>query len=403
MLAAPVQLCPVLALVSKRPARSLFRPDADHVVTNRHGRRQVRRRPCRSGLSTLPTIRAAAVRSPHVSGSHQGKRPTVAALVGRDAHLVIGVAVACVAALGLTACESPFVPKPCPSTLYQPTATFADGQTDHQRLRRSRIHSQADVTTKRNQLLQFIWGPAGFPATKLPVSVDKNVTSPVAGREPRAGRHVAHRHGRRSGRARYHFIPLNRKANRLVVLHQGHGCTFDDGGGLNDEGYGMQRTINSLLSDGFSVLAVYMQHMNYVLPNDCGVPSHDEMFQTLHTEGSVMKFFLEPVAVSLNYLQTQSVAGQFPRYQDFSMIGLSGGGWTTVVYAAIDPRIKLSFPVAGSLPLYLRFPASEGDTEQNLSRVLFDRRISRPPRVGLGWAGPPAGADPEPARRLLLR
>ena len=129
----------------------------------------------------------------------------------------------------------------------------------------------------------------------------------------------------------------------------------------------MQRTINSLLSDGYSVLAVFMQHMNYVLPNDCGVPSHDEMFQTLHTEGSVMKFFMEPVAVSLNYLQTPEPRRSVPTYQDFSMVGLSGGGWTTVVYAAIDPRIKLSFPVAGSLPLYLRFPASEGDTEQNLA------------------------------------
>jgi hypothetical protein len=80
-----------------------------------------------------------------------------------------------------------------------------------------------------------------------------------------------------------------------------------------------------------------------------------------------MKFFLEPIAVSLNYLQTRAAADQFPVYRDFSMIGLSGGGWTTVVYAAIDPRIKLSVPTAGSLPLYLRFPASEGDTEQNLA------------------------------------
>ena len=129
----------------------------------------------------------------------------------------------------------------------------------------------------------------------------------------------------------------------------------------------MQRTINSLLSDGYSVLAVYMQHINDQLPNDCGQPTHDQMFQTLHTDGSPMKFFLEPVAVSLNYLQTQPLVDQFPVYMDFSMVGLSGGGWTTVVYAAIDPRIKLSFPVAGSLPLYLRFPASEGDTEQNLT------------------------------------
>jgi hypothetical protein len=36
------------------------------------------------------------------------------------------------------------------------------------------------------------------------------------------------------------------------------------------------------------------------------------------------------------------------------MIGLSGGGWTTTLYAAIDPRVRLSFPVAGTLPEYLR-------------------------------------------------
>ena len=35
------------------------------------------------------------------------------------------------------------------------------------------------------------------------------------------------------------------------------------------------------------------------------------------------------------------------------MIGLSGGGWTTAVAAAIDTRIKLSIPVAGSAPLYI--------------------------------------------------
>ena len=36
------------------------------------------------------------------------------------------------------------------------------------------------------------------------------------------------------------------------------------------------------------------------------------------------------------------------------MIGISGGGWTTTVYPAIDTRISESFSVAGSLPLSLR-------------------------------------------------
>lgn len=46
------------------------------------------------------------------------------------------------------------------------------------------------------------------------------------------------------------------------------------------------------------------------------------------------------------------------------MTGLSGGGWTTTVYAAVDPTIRSSFPVAGTIPLYLRSGGSVGDREQ---------------------------------------
>ena len=40
------------------------------------------------------------------------------------------------------------------------------------------------------------------------------------------------------------------------------------------------------------------------------------------------------------------------------MIGLSGGGWATVLAAATDNRINHSFPVAGTLPLNLRMRES---------------------------------------------
>ena len=45
-------------------------------------------------------------------------------------------------------------------------------------------------------------------------------------------------------------------------------------------------------------------------------------------------------------------------------MGLSGGGWATTLYAAIDPRIKFSFPVAGTIPVYLRVGTDIGDAEQ---------------------------------------
>jgi dienelactone hydrolase len=58
---------------------------------------------------------------------------------------------------------------------------------------------------------------------------------------------------------------------------------------------------------------------------------------------SSMKFFVEPVILAINYAKTLG-------YKRIVMVGLSGGGWTTTVAAAIDPRIDLSIPVAGSLP-----------------------------------------------------
>jgi hypothetical protein len=74
-----------------------------------------------------------------------------------------------------------------------------------------------------------------------------------------------------------------------------------------------------------------------------------------------MRYFLEPLSVALNYLTSRQ------SFNGIYMTGISGGGWTTVVYAALDPRITASYPVAGSYPFYLRNQlggSSIGDFEQ---------------------------------------
>jgi len=78
-----------------------------------------------------------------------------------------------------------------------------------------------------------------------------------------------------------------------------------------------------------------------------------------------MKFLLEPTAVFINYLKQRAADDGFSAYNDYSMVGFSGRGWATTLYAAIDPTISLSIPVPGSLPLYLRCcTGSIGDQEQ---------------------------------------
>ncbi len=53
------------------------------------------------------------------------------------------------------------------------------------------------------------------------------------------------------------------------------------------------------------------------------------------------------------------------------MIGISGGGWTTTLAAAIDERIQTSVPVAGSYPIYLRSNEQRdwGDWEQTVPEL----------------------------------
>jgi hypothetical protein len=117
----------------------------------------------------------------------------------------------------------------------------------------------------------------------------------------------------------------------------------------------MANALDTFLAEGYAVLAAYMPHMR---PGDCRTVPHARMFDLAVSSGSPLKFFLEPVAISLNALK--------PRYKEIHMVGLSGGGWTTTLYAAIDPQIRSSFPVAGTIPLYLRSRGSVGDKEQHL-------------------------------------
>ena len=98
-------------------------------------------------------------------------------------------------------------------------------------------------------------------------------------------------------------------------------------------GYRIQPTLQALLDAGFSVLAMNMP--------GCG-EGHDWMFVNYGT--AAMQYFVVMAVQAMNYWDAHR------SFSEYDMIGLSGGGWTTTILAAMDPRIKKSFPVAGSMP-----------------------------------------------------
>ncbi len=227
------------------------------------------------------------------------------------------------------------------------------------------LTSAADIAARRQILIDFIWGADGFP-TGLPSHVEIDDLSPVQGMAgfARVDTLVITMGGGHTGYA-HHFIPTQ-PTNRLVVVALGHIPSFEDDPpflpGLAD---GVERTVGTLLQKGYAVLVVYMIHTAQFttrLSVD-DYSSHWLLFDNPPPTGSPLRYFLEPVAVALNYLKTCADRDGFPKYAQYDMVGLSGGGWLTTVYAALDPTILISIPVAGTLPLYLRSPI-EGDPEQ---------------------------------------
>ena len=242
------------------------------------------------------------------------------------------------------------------------------------------VTSAAAAAGIRTNLYQYIWGQPTLP-DDADVTVVDNVPSPIGCNVDLA--RVDELHTSETNAAgdetllgeAWHFVPAAPNG-RLVIVHNGHldssqmqdDCEFQFSGGEDGLSYyGMQMTINALVGEGFDVLAVAMP---LYVPGQC-TAGHDELFTPEWTPatGSPIRYFLDTTLRSVNHLVAQQP------WHDISMTGLSGGGWTTTLYAALDPRISLSVPVAGSLPLYLR----NGTLIGGLARALYDGRPGEEP------------------------
>ncbi|MEX0642079.1 MAG: hypothetical protein WD468_05230 [Pirellulales bacterium] len=234
-----------------------------------------------------------------------------------------------------------------------------------------RFDTPAEADAKRSQLVNYIWS-GGLPSTVPSVTTNVGLPTQSLGIDPSnvasVDRLTTNVSGWSFNALSYLMHPTNTaNANRLAIVHQGHANNLEAGVGT---------TANHLLQQGFTVLTMMMPLHGWntdttaVIPGQGGVTysTHDQMI--LNTSpangGRGFRLFLEPVVQGINYLQATN-----PSLQNVSMVGLSGGGWTTSLMAAVDPRISLSIPVAGSAPLYVRnddvTQSSYGDTEQTYS------------------------------------
>ena len=224
-----------------------------------------------------------------------------------------------------------------------------------------KINNESDVDEKKNQLIEFFWNVESLDRVKysgqLP-QVESDISDSRYDNFQNLKRidklTVEMEYGINS--VSYLLVP-EESNKKLILYHHGHDGDFILG----------KDTIQFFLERNFTVLAMTMpligMNSQPIVEIDgfgeMNLISHEQFRLLEKNKFNPMKLFIHPIQVSLNFLEKEY---NFKRY---SIIGISGGGWTGLVYSAIDDRISDSFSVASSIPFYLKVEQRDmGDYEQ---------------------------------------
>ncbi len=221
------------------------------------------------------------------------------------------------------------------------------------------VNDSEDISKLRSDLIHYIWKEQSFENLKSLTKIEENIIDTnyddLENLKQIDKFLISMDLGINS--TSYLFLPHDSN-NELILYHQGHRGDFYNG----------KNTIEYFLKNGYSVLAFSMPLLGMnnqpLVDTEFGqmkLMTHDYFSFIESPNFSPMKFYFEPIILSLN-----SVEENF-NFDNFYMVGISGGGWTTTIYSAIDQRISKSFSIAGSIPISLRTSENDlGDYEQTL-------------------------------------
>lgn len=209
------------------------------------------------------------------------------------------------------------------------------------------INSRSELQQSREDLRNTIW-KSGYPATRQPDSVthdigDGSVDGVTEARQVDRLK-VKMKHNVTSTIYVLHPKTQNENTSTVVLYHQGHAGSISSG----------SQVINRLLRNGYTVTGLAMPLMGpnnqpIADTNQGRIPlkTHNDFHAVRTPKFSPITYFLTPPITTLNYLEGTA------HYNRYVMTGISGGGWTTTLTSAVEPRITESYSVADTLPFYL--------------------------------------------------
>lgn len=223
------------------------------------------------------------------------------------------------------------------------------------------IHVTSDGTaaTVRASVVQNIWSGSGIPTglvDSISTSVDYTGLIAHVPNILQADRFtVQTTDGTHADTVQPWLFHAKTDCNQLLVVGLGHSNTAVSG--IDD-------VIKAGISRGNHVLVVPM-------PSG-GTGGHDTL-GGYDNPGTfcALRYWLDPAIKGVNQVVNDT------QIDKIVACSLSGGGWLSVMLAALDTRVDVSVPVAGSMPLALRQGSGVdindyGDWEQRLNGLTYN-------------------------------
>lgn len=220
-----------------------------------------------------------------------------------------------------------------------------------------------DVQATRAALIAEVFNGGGLPANAVPALIEysysgtmhQTSTSAVTGEYLTTK--LAFNRTDRSGYVWTHIvyhIQATANSNKCCLVNGGHGSES-----------GHLAIIQDLIANGIDVLycampVTFQNTENNPTVNATGVSGHNDI-KTGGLDNGVynpLELFLFDKIEAINYVKMNF------NYLDIYMCGCSGGGWTTLMTAAMDSRIRKSIDFRGATPSQFLDNPVEVDYEQ---------------------------------------
>ena len=157
------------------------------------------------------------------------------------------------------------------------------------------------------------------------------------------------------------FVPASPSPGKFAIYIDGHvGPTVRTGAA----------TINGLLERGWQVIAMDMPLVGANrVDGSATLRGHNSFYRWPADDVCPAALFVQPLKAVIDYIERENRSGSHPTIM---LIGKSGGGWTSFIYGALDPRIDYVVSIAGGMPISMWFrewPPKLADYEQLEPRI----------------------------------